>query len=212
MDKQEKDMILNWARINGMSTEGDWPEQQPCRCTLHRFGEFLKSLTAVNYITTWKGKEVTPEIEKAIDELFTPGDDPKCKCPICVAGDLIFGTVEDKPNCCASCGNAVGIWCDRWDKQTHDNLTCKDWSKIHWCVTTSLQEPCINCGQTEGEIYKGPPHDHVCADCGRERPYMEVPPVKILCNWCRREPRIQGGDMCVSCMKHLEDIGADLVK
>ena len=32
-------------------------------------------------------------------------------------------------------------------------------------------EPCINCGQTEGEVYQGQPHDHVCPDCGREIPY-----------------------------------------
>ena len=33
------------------------------------------------------------------------------------------------------------------------------------------QPPCINCGQTEGEVYQGQPHDHVCPDCGREIPY-----------------------------------------
>ena len=35
------------------------------------------------------------------------------------------------------------------------------------------QPPCINCGQTEGDIYQGQPHDHVCADCGREIPYNQ---------------------------------------
>ena len=35
---------------------------------------------------------------------------------------------------------------------------------------------CINCGQTEGEVYQGAPHDHVCADCGRECPYPEECP------------------------------------
>jgi len=35
------------------------------------------------------------------------------------------------------------------------------------------QEPCINCGQTEGDIYQGQPHDHVCPDCGREMPYNQ---------------------------------------
>jgi len=42
---EQKNEILNWARINGMSTEGDYKWQQPCRYTLHRFGEFLKANT-----------------------------------------------------------------------------------------------------------------------------------------------------------------------
>ena len=71
-----------------------------------------------------------------------------------------------------------------------------------WLDKREGRKPCINCGQTEGEIYIGMPHDHVCPDCGREKPY------KILCNWCRKEPRIQGGELCVKCMKHLEDVGA----
>ena len=42
---------------------------------------------------------------------------------------------------------------------------------------------CINCGQTEGEVYQGPPHDHVCADCGREHPYESKIRTACLEHW-----------------------------
>ena len=79
----------------------------------------------------------------------------------------------------------------------------EDESIMQWIAEQIPEEDaCINCGQTEGEVYSGPPHDHVCADCGRERPYRET-----ICQWCRKEPRIKGADLCRSCIKHLEDMG-----
>ena len=39
-----------------------------------------------------------------------------------------------------------------------------------------MSKPCINCGQTKGKRYQGQPHDHVCADCGREMPVPDKVP------------------------------------
>jgi len=43
-----------------------------------------------------------------------------------------------------------------------------------------MGKPCINCGQTKGKVYKGHPHDHVCADCGREMPVPDKLPAYSL--------------------------------
>jgi len=46
-------------------------------------------------------------------------------------------------------------------------------TKGHLTRMKNRAKRCINCGQTEGEVYQGQPHDHVCADCGREIPYNQ---------------------------------------
>ena len=75
---------------------------------------------------------------------LTTEDECICIGDVCLCGkgsdfggrvNLNTHTTEDEPNTCESCGNAVGLWCDRWDGQTHDNQTCNEWSKIHWCST-----------------------------------------------------------------------------
>ena len=64
-------------------------------------------------------------------------------------------------------------------------ITCLGQSEVYVpylavCQATAHTEPeddldpCINCGQTEGEVFQGQPHDHVCPDCGREMPYKEA--------------------------------------
>jgi len=45
-----------------------------------------------------------------------------------------------------------------------------------------MSKPCISCGQTKGKIYKGQPHDHVCADCGRAMPVPDELPTYSLSN------------------------------
>ena len=47
--------------------------------------------------------------------------------------DEILALFEGEEGTCDTCGNAVGLWCDRWDGQKHGNSTCDEWSKTHWC-------------------------------------------------------------------------------
>ena len=69
---------------------------------------------------------------------------------------------------CADCGNPI-LECTCEDVGC---FFCSDPDCYNECLESlHKQPPCINCGQTEGEVYQGQPHDHVCPDCGREIPY-----------------------------------------
>ena len=81
------------------------------------------------------------------------------------------------------------------NEQETDKILEESWANFEYAeingelrnviTLTKLEEilnsltPCINCGQTEGEVYEGPPHDHVCADCGRERIPAEDEPKRV---------------------------------
>ena len=100
-----------------------------------------------------------------------------------------------------TCGN-----CDREIKIPYQSLPT-DHPDRRWPWD---QEVTVKFNPSTGEekaIYFNGQRISECKECGsiwltgkEEKP--------ILCSWCRKEPRILGGELCRKCMKHLEDVGA----
>ncbi len=257
MDKQERDNILEEANLLLFS---QLPDLERGDFTDH-LREYINSLIPEEDVfeafVKLVGREFAEKFDKEILE-----DDPKCylvkcdwktaylelakmvdkqecTCSLCPVHSLLRNKTPDesKIHDADTCGNCkhgkkfdsdgVGI-CSLFNRAADAYCICNSWIQE--------KEPCINCGQTEGEIYKGQPHDHVCADCGREKPYVEVHGwdraltrkeledhrqrvyigsgkcdcdlcKQSRCVWCRKEPRILGADLCRKCIKRFEDIG-----